>query len=176
VPRGDDGDIAYRGPSHMIGYYANQEETEALFTSEGYSRSGDLGRMDVGGYVRVTGRIKDIIIRGGVNISAREIEEHLARHPAIQHVAAVGMPDERLGERVCIYVVLASSVETLTLDELTTYLRNQKVATPKLPERLEIMGALPMTATGKVQKNLLRADVATKVKVGATRGTRSLAS
>jgi cyclohexanecarboxylate-CoA ligase len=176
VPPGVDGDIAYHGPSHMIEYYANQGETEALFTWDGYSRSGDLGRMDIAGFVRVTGRIKDIIIRGGVNISAREIEEHLLRHAAIQHVAAVGMPDERLGERVCVYVVLAAGVEDLTLDEVTTYLRSQKVATPKLPERLEITSELPMTATGKIQKNLLRADVSAKVKFSAATGTRSLAS
>jgi cyclohexanecarboxylate-CoA ligase len=176
VPPGVDGDIVYRGPSHMIEYYANQKDTEGLFTSDGYSRSGDLGRIDAAGYVRVTGRIKDIIIRGGLNISAREIEEHLLGHPAIQQVAAVGMPDERLGERVCVYVVLAAGVDELTLDEVATYLRSQAVATPKLPERLEITSELPMTATGKIQKNLLRADVTAKVKIGAATGTRSLAS
>jgi acyl-coenzyme A synthetase/AMP-(fatty) acid ligase len=163
VPRGEEGDIAYRGPSHMIEYFNDDEQTDALFTPEGFSRSGDLGRMDEDGYVRVTGRLKDIIIRGGMNISAREIEDRLVRHPAIADVAVVGMPDERLGEKVCVYVVLAESSVALTLKDVTDYLRAQKLATQKLPERLEIASALPMTATGKVQKHILRADIKQKL-------------
>jgi len=160
---GEEGDIAYRGPSHMIEYFHDDEQTAALFTPDGFSRSGDLGRMDQDGYVRVTGRLKDIIIRGGMNISAREIEEHLVRHPAIADVAVVGMPDERLGEKACAYVVLAEPSAPLTLDDVADYLRAQKVATQKLPERLEIVPALPMTATGKVQKHILRADIQQKL-------------
>jgi len=163
VPRGVEGDISYRGPSHMIEYFDDDEQTDALFTSEGFSRSGDLGRMDEDGFVRVTGRLKDIIIRGGMNISAREIEDHLQGHPSIASVAAVGMPDERLGEKVCVYVVLAEGVESLSLDDITGYLKEHKVATQKLPERLEIIGALPMTATGKIQKHILRSDIKDKV-------------
>ena len=163
VPRGEEGDIAYRGPSHMIEYFNDDEQTDALFTPEGFSRSGDLGRMDEDGYVRVTGRLKDIIIRGGMNISAREIEDRLVRHPAIADVAVVGMPDERLGEKVCAYVVLAEPSVALTLKDVTDYLRAQKLATQKLPERLEIASALPMTATGKVQKHILRADIKQKL-------------
>jgi acyl-CoA synthetase (AMP-forming)/AMP-acid ligase II len=166
VPRGQEGDIAYRGPSHMIEYFNDDEQTAALFTPEGFSRSGDLGQMDRDGYVRVTGRLKDIIIRGGMNISAREVEDHLVRHPAIADVAVVGMPDERLGEKVCAYVVLAEPSAALTLNDITDYLRAEKVATQKLPERLEIVSALPMTASGKVQKHILRADI--KDKLGAT--------
>jgi cyclohexanecarboxylate-CoA ligase len=164
VPRGEEGDIAYKGPSHMIEYFRNDEETEALFTSDGFSRSGDLGRMDDDGFVRVTGRLKDIVIRGGMNISAREVEEHLLRHPAISNVAVVGMPDERLGEKVCAYVVLAHPDTTMTLDDMTAYLREHKVAAQKLPERLELLPALPMTATGKIQKHVLRAEIAAKVE------------
>ena len=163
VPRGEEGDIAYRGPSHMIEYFNDDEQTDALFTPAGFSRSGDIGRMDEDGYVRVTGRLKDIIIRGGMNISAREIEDRLVRHPAIADVAVVGMPDERLGEKVCVYVVLAESSVALTLKDVTDYLRAQKLATQKLPERLEIASALPMTATGKVQKHILRADIKQKL-------------
>src|SRR5271156_5103028 len=84
VPRGVEGDIAYRGPAHMIEYLANPAETAALFTKDGFSKSGDLGTMTDDGYVRVTGRTKDIVIRGGMNISVREIEEHLAHHPALK--------------------------------------------------------------------------------------------
>ena len=166
VPAGEEGDIAYRGPSHMIEYFDDDEQTAALFTSDGFSRSGDLGRMDEDGFVRVTGRLKDIIIRGGMNISAREVEDHLQAHPSIASVAAVGMPDERLGEKVCAYVVLAEGVESLELADITTFLKEHKVATQKLPERLEIVPALPMTATGKVQKHVLRADI--KDEAGVT--------
>ena len=119
--------------------------------------------MDDDGFVRVTGRLKDIIIRGGMNISAREIEEHLVRHPAIADVAVVGMPDERLGEKACAYVVLAEPSAPLTLSDVADYLRAQKLATQKLPERLEIVPTLPMTATGKIQKHILRADIKKKL-------------
>jgi cyclohexanecarboxylate-CoA ligase len=163
VPRGDEGDIAYRGPSHMIEYFRDEAQTAALFTTEGFSVSGDLGRMDTDGFVRVTGRLKDIVIRGGMNISAREVEEHLLRHPGIANVAIVGMPDERLGERVCAYVVPAVHGETVTLEEITSYLKALEVAVQKLPERLEIVASLPMTATGKVQKHLLRTDISQKL-------------
>ena len=168
VPRGEEGDIAYRGPSHMIEYFDDDEQTAALFTRDGFSRSGDLGRMDRDGYVRVTGRLKDIVIRGGMNISAREIEDHLVRHPAIANVAVVGMPDERLGEKVCAYVVLAEPSTSLKLEDITGFLREERVATQKLPERLEVVQALPMTATGKVQKHLLRADIREKLGAGGS--------
>ncbi|MDN5749326.1 MAG: AMP-binding protein, partial [Pseudonocardia sp.] len=105
VPTGEEGDIAYKGPSHMLGYLGRPQETRDLYTPAGFSRSGDLGRMDAEGYVRVTGRTKDIVIRGGMNISVREIEDLLAEHRDIRSAAVVGMPDERLGERVCCYVV-----------------------------------------------------------------------
>ncbi|MGC4938488.1 AMP-binding protein [Kribbella sp. DT2] len=164
VPRGVEGDIAYQGPSHMIEYWYDEEQTAALFTRDGFSVSGDLGRMDAGGYVRVTGRLKDIVIRGGMNISARELEDHLLRHPDIANVAIVGMPDERLGERVCAYVVPAAAQgDSLTLEGVTGYLKGLEVAVQKLPERLEIVAALPTTATGKVQKHVLRADIAQKL-------------
>jgi acyl-CoA synthetase (AMP-forming)/AMP-acid ligase II len=163
VPRGQEGDIAYKGPSHMLEYYQDPEQTAALFTPDGYSRSGDLGVMDADGFVRVTGRLKDIVIRGGMNISARELEDLIGEHPSVGSVAVVGFPDERLGERVCAYVVPAAGRETPTLEALVEFLRDRKVATQKLPERLEIAEALPMTATGKIQKHVLRDDVAKKV-------------
>jgi acyl-CoA synthetase (AMP-forming)/AMP-acid ligase II len=163
VPRGQEGDIAYKGPSHMLEYFHDQPQTDALFTDDGYSRSGDLGVMDADGYVRVTGRLKDIVIRGGFNISARELEDLLAEHPAVGDVAVVGMPDETLGERVCAYVVPAEGQPEPVLADLTGYLRSHGVATPKLPERLELIGQLPLTATGKVQKHLLRKDIARKL-------------
>jgi acyl-coenzyme A synthetase/AMP-(fatty) acid ligase len=165
VPRGEEGDISYRGPSHMIEYFQDDEQTAELFTRDGFSRSGDLGRMDEAGFVRVTGRIKDIIIRGGMNISAREVEEHLLTHPAVADVAAVGYPDERLGEKVCAYVILKEAVSSITIEEMSAHLREHKVALQKHPERVEIVAAFPMTATGKVQKHLLRAELKEKLGI-----------
>src|SRR5207244_1402383 len=108
--------------------------------------------------------LKDIVIRGGLNISARELEDLLAGYPKFANVAVVAMPDERLGERVCLYAVLAPGETPPTLDDVTAYLRERNPATPKLPERLEVVDSLPTTATGKVQKHLLRADIAAKLK------------
>ncbi len=166
LPPGEEGDIAYRGPSHMLGYHADEVETAKLFTPDGMSRSGDLGRMDADGFVRVTGRLKDIIIRGGMNISAREIEDHLLTAPGVANVAAVAMPDERLGEKVCVYVIPKPGAE-LTLEDLNEHLRTHGVATQKLPERIEVTDAFPMTATGKVQKHILRGLVADKLNAQA---------
>jgi acyl-coenzyme A synthetase/AMP-(fatty) acid ligase len=159
VPRGVEGDIAYRGPAHMIEYLGNSAETAALFTQDGFSRSGDLGRMTADGYVRVTGRTKDIVIRGGMNISVREIEDHLAHHPALQAFSVVGMPDERLGERVCCFVVTASGHDTPTVDDLREFLLDKGMPIQKTPERVVAVAVLPMTATGKVLKHELRKDI-----------------
>ncbi|MGH3632499.1 MAG: AMP-binding protein [Mycobacterium sp.] len=172
VPRGTQGDIAYRGPSHMIGYLANPEETAALFTPAGLSRSGDLGIMDEDGFVRVTGRVKDIIIRGGMNISAREIEDHLAAHPALHSAAVVGVPDDRLGERVGCFLVTREDQPTPTVEELRNYLTGHGVAIQKTPELVIGVDSLPMTATGKVQKHVLRdqaAQIANSDRVGAAK-------
>lgn len=163
VQRGEEGDVAYFGPSHMIEYWGNEAETAALFTPDGYSRSGDLGRMDAEGYVRVTGRLKDIIIRGGMNISAREIEDNLLEHPSVADAAVVAMPDQRLGEKVCAYVVPKAGADALTLEAVTDFLRTRGIAVQKLPERLELVEMLPTTATGKIQKNVLRSELAAKL-------------
>jgi cyclohexanecarboxylate-CoA ligase len=163
VPQGQEGDIAYRGPMHMLEYIHNQDETDRLFTPEGYSRSGDLGTMDADGYVRVTGRLKDIVIRGGMNISVRHIEDILTGHPGIRACAVVGMPDLRLGEKVCLYVVPSPGNETITLAAISTYLLERDLPIQKVPERLEIVDELPMTATGKIQKHVLRTAIAAKL-------------
>ena len=159
VPRGTEGDIAYRGPAHMIEYLANPEETAALFTKDGFSKSGDLGKMTDDGYVRVTGRTKDIVIRGGMNISVREIEEHLAHHPALQAYSVVGMPDERLGEKVCCYLVSKPGHETPTVKDLREFLLAEGMPIQKTPERVVAVDSLPMTATGKILKHELRKDI-----------------
>jgi acyl-CoA synthetase (AMP-forming)/AMP-acid ligase II len=164
VPRGTEGDIAYRGPAHMIEYLANPEETAALFTKDGFSKSGDLGTMTDDGYVRVTGRTKDIVIRGGMNISVREIEEHLAHHPALKAFSVVGMPDEKLGERVCCYLVTKPGHDTLTVGDLREFLLAEGMPIQKTPERVVAVDSLPMTATGKILKHELRKDIERRLR------------
>jgi acyl-CoA synthetase (AMP-forming)/AMP-acid ligase II len=167
VGPGVEGDIAYRGPSHMIEYLANPEETAKLFTGEGFSMSGDLGVMDEDGYVRVTGRTKDIVIRGGMNISVREIEDLLAHRDDLHAVSVVGMPDERLGERVCCYLVTKPGREVPSVENLREFLMGHGMAIQKTPERVVAVETLPMTATGKVLKHELRKDIADRVRAEA---------
>ncbi|KQO65136.1 AMP-binding protein [Curtobacterium sp. Leaf261] len=164
VALGESGDIAYRGPSHMLGYYRDPEQTDELFTPEGFSRSGDLGHMDPDGFVRVSGRIKDIIIRGGINISSREVEDMLSEHPAVRSVAVVAMPDARLGERSCAFVVVAPGQDEPSLGDLTDFLRAKQIAVQKLPERVVVIDTLPMTPVGKVRKNVLRDQIAATIE------------
>ncbi|MFC8178764.1 AMP-binding protein [Rhodococcus sp. NPDC057297] len=170
APRGTEGDVAYRGPSHMIEYLNRPEDTEELFTPEGFSRSGDLGVMDADGFVRVTGRTKDIVIRGGMNISVREVEDKLAGHPDVDALAVVGMPDERLGEKVCCYIVPRDPDKAPTVDELRTYLTDRGVAVQKTPEKVVVVDALPMTATGKIQKHVLRKRIADELGAMSSAG------
>lgn len=172
VPRGSEGDIAFRGPSHMIEYLNRPQDTADLYTPEGFSRSGDLGVMDDDGFVRVTGRTKDIIIRGGMNISVREVEDKLANHPDLLALAVVGMPDEKLGEKVCCYVVAKDGHDAPTVDELRAYLTDRGVAIQKTPERVIVIDELPMTATGKIQKHILRKQVAHELAQPTTAGAR----
>ena len=175
VPRGVEGDIAYRGPAHMIEYLANPAETAALFTTDGFSKSGDLGKMTDDGYVRVTGRTKDIVIRGGMNISVREIEDHLAHHPALQAFSVVGMPDERLGERVCCFVVAATGHDAPTVDDMREFLLERGIPIQKTPERVGVVDILPMTATGKILKHQLRKDIEQRLRAEAAQA-REVAS
>ncbi len=163
VPRGEEGDIAYRGSMNCLEYIGQPEETARNYTAAGFHRSGDLGTMDADGYVRVTGRLKDIVIRGGLNISVRQVEDLLTAHPAVGDIAVVGMPDERMGEKVCAYLVPAQGHPVLTLVEMRDYLLEHGLAIQKTPERLEIVQELPVTATGKIQKHVLRSDIAAKL-------------
>lgn len=155
APTGQDGEIRYRGPGRLLEYWNRPDLTAAAVDDEGWWRTGDLGKVDDSGYLRVTGRIKDIIIRGGFNISAREVEEALLAHPAIKAVAVIGLPDPRLGERACAVIEAEGPVPTV--EELRGFLVGERgMATAKVPERIEIVTEWPTTATGKVQKFLLR--------------------
>ena len=158
LPTGQEGEIATRGPHVCKGYFNDPERTAATFSPDGWLFSGDLGVLDDGGYLRVLGRIKDIINRGGLKISAGEIEDMLLRHPKVAAVAIVGVPDDRLGEKACACVIPRPN-ETVTLSDLVSLLKERGVAAYKLPEYLAIVDALPMTATGKVQKYKVRDDL-----------------
>jgi non-ribosomal peptide synthetase component E (peptide arylation enzyme) len=135
----------------------NPTATNESFTSDGWFRTGDIASIDGAGNVRILGRLREQINRGGVKFHPADVEEILLRHPAIRMVALVGMPDERLGERNCCFVVVRDGAEAPTLSELIALLDAASVAKFKWPERLEVLDALPLTPTGKVQRAVLRA-------------------
>lgn len=155
VPVGTDGELVLRGPSTFLGYL-DAEHNATSFTDDGFFRSGDLVRMDEHGCIQVTGRIKDIIIRAGENISAREVEDLLVLHPRIDDVAVVGVPDDLVGERACAFVECREPGD-LDLDGIVAFLREQRIAPQKLPELAFVTAELPRTGSGKVQKPVLRA-------------------
>ena len=156
VLAGEEGEVCYRGPGAMLGYWRDPERTAIAIDPDGWYHTGDRGAFNAEGLLRLKGRIKDVIIRGGTNISATEVEEHLLTHPKVKAVAIVAMPDRLMGEKACAFVV-PDGAEAPTLDELADYLKNnRRIAVHKLPERLEIVKELPMTPTGKIQKFALR--------------------
>ncbi|MBW1972662.1 MAG: acyl--CoA ligase [Deltaproteobacteria bacterium] len=138
LPPGKEGEICISGPARSAGYYNDDELNEKSFDKEGWFHTGDLGFIDEDGNVHVTGRIKDLIIRGGENILPIEIENEIFEHPSVKDVAVIGMPDPDLGEKVCAYVQLESG-KSLTLEELREFLKNRGIAYFKLPERLEFI-------------------------------------
>lgn len=157
---GEVGEVMVHGPNVCVGFFDDRERTAATFTPEGWLRSGDLGAVDADGYLTILGRKKEVIIRGGINIAPREIEELLMEMPGVSDVAVVGVPDERLGELVCACIVPAETV-TLTLDDIVTFLRAHDLAIYKLPQRLRLVTDLPRTPTGKVRKTELASALAT---------------
>jgi cyclohexanecarboxylate-CoA ligase len=134
----------------------------------GWFATGDLARMDAQGYIRITGRTKDVVIRGGENVPVVEIENLLYKHPAIAAVALVGCPDERLGERVCAYVTLHDGYSSLSLEDLVAFLLEQRLTKNYLPEYLEVLPALPRTPSGKIQKFKLR-EQAAAIRLGTAK-------
>ncbi|MEW6472132.1 MAG: (2,3-dihydroxybenzoyl)adenylate synthase [Actinomycetota bacterium] len=165
VPDGEPGELLTRGPYTIRGYYRAEEHNARAFTADGFYRTGDVVRQDAGGNLIVEGRAKDLINRGGENISAEEIENLLLAHPAVREAAAVAMPHPVLGEQTCAYLVMRPD-EKLDLAALSAYLEGRGVARFKWPERLEIVDALPVTNVGKVDKKRLRDDIAAKLKGG----------
>ncbi|RJO78885.1 2,3-dihydroxybenzoate-AMP ligase [Nocardia panacis] len=154
VPPGAEGELLTKGPYTIRGYYRAPEHNARAFTADGYYRSGDLVRVLPGGHLVVSGRIKDVINRGGENVSCDELEEHLLAHPAVRHAAAVGLPDAALGEKVCAVLVVEEAMPTLA--EVKGFLTARGLATYKLPDVLRRAETLPVTAVGKIDKRALR--------------------
>lgn len=165
VPPGQEGELIFRGPCTTSGYYRDMKRTlEAWGTlgKDGWFHSGDIVRMDKAGNLIISGRKKDVYKRGGQNVFPVEIEALILTHPKVEQVAVVGMPDPIMGEKGCAYVVLKEG-ETFTFDEMKSFLQSKKIAPYKIPERLEIIGALPMK-NFKVIKAELREDITKKLK------------
>jgi acyl-CoA synthetase len=159
LPPGEVGEEWSRGPNTFLGYLGEPDLTSKDLDANGWYHSGDLARQLPDGSIRIAGRLKDIIVRGGQNISVREVEDYLAAHPAIHSVAVVGIPHPRLGETGCAVVVTRPG-QSVTLSELTEFLLDKGVARFKLPERLEVWPSLPSNPSGKIQKFLIRKTLA----------------
>ena len=155
LPSETEGHLQVLSPTMFQGYLDDPEGSAAAYTADGWYRTGDLAIIDAEGYLRVTGRVKDVINRGGEKIPVAEIEQLLYQHEAIREVAIVAMPDARLGERACAFVVPQAG-RILDLRELCVFLNERGVAKPYWPERVELLDALPKTASGKIQKFVLR--------------------
>ncbi len=152
---GEEGEIRVKARQLCLGYLDSSLDAEA-FDEDGFFRTGDLGFVDFDGFVVITGRLKDVIIRKGENISAKEVEDFLYQHPKVADAAVIGLPDPTSGERACAVVVCKDGVEPLTLDEVSGFLRERGLMVQKLPEQLEVVVELPRNPTGKVLKHELR--------------------
>lgn len=158
LPAGEEGELAMRGPGVFTGYLGQDDLYTHSLTEDGFFRTGDLARVADDGYLRLAGRLKDLVIRGGVNIAPAPIEEALTSHPRVRHVAVIGAPDARLGERLCAVVEPVAGTAP-TLDELIAWSREQGLPRRLWPERLELVSELPRTAAGKIRKHELRASL-----------------
>ena len=154
TPRGTPGELLTRGYSVMRGYWNDPERTRDAIDAAGWMHTGDLAVIDEQGYCNIVGRVKDMIIRGGENISPREIEEFLYRHPAVLDVAVVGVPDPKYGEAVCACMRLREGAR-VTEEEIRDFCRGQ-IAHYKVPRYVRFVDSFPLTVTGKVQKYLIR--------------------
>jgi acyl-CoA synthetase (AMP-forming)/AMP-acid ligase II len=161
LPQGADGEILVRGPSLFL-RYADSRQTGDAFDAEGYFRTGDVGHLTADHAIVITARKKDLIIRGGENISPKEIEDALHRHPDIQEAAAVAMPHARLGETVCVYAIARAGSEP-TVASVAAHLAELGIAKQKYPERVELLQDFPRTPSGKIRKDVLRRTIAEKL-------------
>jgi fatty-acyl-CoA synthase len=154
VPRGQTGEFCTRGYSVMRGYWGDEDKTREAIDAGGWMHTGDLATMDEEGYVNIVGRLKDMVIRGGENVYPREIEEFLYRHPKVQDVQVIGVPDLKYGEELCAWIKLREG-QSCTPDEIREFCKGQ-IAHYKVPRHIRFVDAFPMTITGKVQKFVMR--------------------
>ena len=154
VPPGEPGELCTRGYSVMQRYWNDAEQTDEVIDSGRWMHTGDLATLDMEGYCNIVGRIKDMVIRGGENIYPREIEEFLYRHPKIQDVQVIGVPDRKYGEELCAWVKLKAGEEA-SVEEIQSFCEGQ-IAHYKIPRYVRFVDGFPMTVTGKVQKYLMR--------------------
>jgi non-ribosomal peptide synthetase component E (peptide arylation enzyme) len=163
LPQGEVGELATQGPCIFSGYYKSEEENRQVFTRDNFFRTGDMAKFDPQGHLIITGRKKDIINRGGEKVSAVEVEEMIIRHPKVMRAAVVGMPDPRLGERVCAYVQPLPG-ESVDFEEVVSFLKAEGASVMLLPERVEVTDSIPVTAMDKVDKQRLMEDIARKLE------------
>jgi fatty-acyl-CoA synthase len=154
VARGEPGELCVRGYSVMRGYWEDHEKTSEVIDAAGWMHTGDLAVIDEGGWCRIVGRSKDVVIRGGENIYPREVEELLHRHPQVRDVQCVGVPDPHFGEELCACIIAADGAPP-SPDDLRAFCRRE-IAHFKVPRYFRFVDAFPMTVTGKVQKFVLR--------------------
>lgn len=159
VENGTQGEELSCGPHLFVGYHKNDDANKRALTDDGWFRSGDLGYVDENGRLRINGRKKEIIIRGGENISANEIDAHILGCPGVGDHATIGMPDERLGERICTFVVAKPECEAPTKESVIEHLKSKHVQKRLWPERVEIIDRIPRTATGKVRRFVLLEEI-----------------
>ncbi|MCX8023009.1 MAG: AMP-binding protein [Syntrophorhabdaceae bacterium] len=162
VPYDTDGELSAKGPTIFAGYLKNPEENRKCFTKDGFFRTGDQARMYPTGYIKITGRIKDLIIRGGENISPVQVEELLCAHPDIADAAVIGMPDRELGERVCAYIKIIEG-KRVEVKDIVEFMERKGASKLLIPERFEFVENLPLTEAGKHDKKALRKDIARKL-------------
>jgi fatty-acyl-CoA synthase len=171
VPRGEAGELCTRGYSVMLGYWGQPEQTAEVLDEAGWMHTGDLATMDDEGYCNIVGRIKDMVIRGGENVYPREIEEFLYRHPKIQDVQVIGVPDPRYGEEICAWIKLHDG-KTATAEEIREFCKGE-IAHYKIPRYIEFVPEFPMTITGKVQKFKIREESIRLLKLEAAAAIES---
>jgi fatty-acyl-CoA synthase len=165
LPVGEHGEICCRGYSVMEGYWGDEEKTRETIDAEGWLHSGDIGVMDEGGYTQITGRIKDMVIRGGENVYPREVEEFLYRHPSILDVQVFGVPDVKYGEQLCAWIRTRPGA-SLTAAEVQEFCRD-RITHFKIPRHIRFVEEFPMTVTGKVQKFRMREEMAAELAGGS---------
>jgi 2,3-dihydroxybenzoate-AMP ligase len=162
VPPGQEGELLAKGPNIFSGYFKSAEDNKKTFTSDGFFKTGDLAKIDASGTMTITGRIKETILRGGETISAVAIERLISSHPSVAEVAVIGMPDKVFGERICAYLRLKEGT-TLSFEELIAYLKSIGASVMQLPERVELIDAIPLTKIGKADKKALKEDIVKKL-------------